>query len=235
MQLEMRVVLALSFLVAASSVGFAKCDPSTDPDKTDVANARAAVETNCDCIGAPSRKEYVRCAKQQADAVLVNKSCTSSVKRCAERSSCGKVGFQTCCRTANGRTKCSVKIIGTCTAPKGGSACAGLSSSCCDACTAGGCATPTTTSTTTTTTSSVTSTSVLPPCTALNQPCGPPCGPFGGRCAYHCGVPSAGFVCIMLLGGGPVCSSDADCPIGPYICTGGTPSCMSGGCEPYCF
>src|SRR5713101_1806378 len=32
--------------------GYATCDPSTDPDKSDIANARAAVAANCPCTGA---------------------------------------------------------------------------------------------------------------------------------------------------------------------------------------
>jgi hypothetical protein len=46
-------VLVLALLVAMASPGLAKCDPASDPDKSDIANARAAVAANCDCD--PSR------------------------------------------------------------------------------------------------------------------------------------------------------------------------------------
>ena len=39
--------------------------PTVEPDRSDVANARAAVAANCDCAGAASRGDYVRCAAQQ--------------------------------------------------------------------------------------------------------------------------------------------------------------------------
>ncbi len=45
---------------------YATCDPTADPDKSDVANVRAAVGANCDCAGATSHGAYVSCAEQQA-------------------------------------------------------------------------------------------------------------------------------------------------------------------------
>ena len=80
----------------------------------------------------------------QVNMTLVNKSCKGAITRCAARSTCGKPGFVTCCRTnSKGVTKCSTKSSGdSCKPPKGGSACASVHSSCCDACTASGCASP---------------------------------------------------------------------------------------------
>src|SRR5262245_34468212 len=88
----------LGVLVSAPP-GHAICDSSSDPDKTDVANARAWVAANCDCDGMPSHSAYVACAVEQADAVLVNKECIRAVKRCAARSTCGRSGAVTCCVT----------------------------------------------------------------------------------------------------------------------------------------
>ncbi len=34
-------------LLVSTVLGHAACDPSTDPDKSDIANARAAVAANC--------------------------------------------------------------------------------------------------------------------------------------------------------------------------------------------
>ena len=38
----------LSLLVALPAPAFARCDPTTEPDKSDVANARRAVAASCD-------------------------------------------------------------------------------------------------------------------------------------------------------------------------------------------
>src|SRR3989475_4094706 len=93
------VLAAFGALLISTGPGQAACDPSTDPDQSDIANARAAVAANCDCAGATTHGAYVSCAAQQANAVLVNKSCRQSVTKCASRSTCGKPGFVTCCRT----------------------------------------------------------------------------------------------------------------------------------------
>src|SRR5438067_396659 len=133
------VLAALVALLISSGPGQAACDPSTDPDKSDIANARAAVAANCDCAGAASHGEYVTCAVEQADATLQNPSCRGAVMRCAARSTCGRPGAFTCCRTrASGQTRCSIKPDpGHCTAPRGGTASVGSdrTPSCCDACT----------------------------------------------------------------------------------------------------
>src|SRR5881628_406531 len=101
---------ALLVLFASAVPGQAACDPSTDPDKSDIANARAAVAANCDCAGATTHGAYVSCAAQQANATLQNPSCRGAVERCAAKSTCGKPGFVTCCRTsASGRKRCSIK------------------------------------------------------------------------------------------------------------------------------
>ena len=116
--------------------GYATCDPTADPDKSDIANARAAVAANCDCAGATSHGAYVSCAAQQANTVLVNKSCAGSVKKCASHSTCGKPGTVTCCLTTTKGTKCKVKKDAAhCTAKQGT---VGTCASCCDACPAPG-------------------------------------------------------------------------------------------------
>src|SRR5262245_12071740 len=92
--------LALLAVLTHPIPGHATCDPTTDPDKTDIANARLAVAQNCDCAGSTSHGAYVSCAAQHADAVLVNKSCAGFVKKCAAHSTCGKrAGAVTCCFT----------------------------------------------------------------------------------------------------------------------------------------
>lgn len=135
------VAMALSAVAISARPSAARCD-AQGADAVDVAAARAAVALNCDCTGSANHGAYVSCASQQAQLVLVNKSCKGAVVKCAAKSTCGKAGFVTCCRTkSNGSTKCSTKSGATkCVAPKGGSACVGSHPSCCDACTSGGCA-----------------------------------------------------------------------------------------------
>src|SRR5438132_4766054 len=98
---------ALLAVLACAASSHATCDPTTDPDKTDIATARAAVAANCNCAGATSHGAYVSCAVQQANLTLVNKSCAGAVKRCAAHSTCGKpAGAVTCCVTRANGTKC---------------------------------------------------------------------------------------------------------------------------------
>src|SRR5262245_47906832 len=133
-------VFAVSLLVFSAQRSDAKCDPTADA--ADIAAAQAAAAT-CDCGGFPNHGQYVKCVAQAVNAAaLENRSCGGAVKECAARSTCGKPGFVTCCRTkATGETKCSTKSSAdNCKAPKGGSACVGTKASCCDACTDSGCA-----------------------------------------------------------------------------------------------
>jgi hypothetical protein len=156
------LIVATVVLAAVSSSVLARCDPTVEPDLSDVANGRAAVAANCPCdLG--THREYVRCALTQAKAVVVNPSCVRAVKSCASRSVCGKPTAVTCCRTnSKGVTKCKVKRDAeSCKPPRNGSACIGGYISCCDACTASGCA-PTTTTITTTTTTITGSTTTIP-------------------------------------------------------------------------
>src|SRR5215471_4021862 len=104
-----RSLALVFFAVLVSSVpGHASCDPTTDPDKTDIANARAAVAQTCDCAGATTHGAYVSCAAQQANTVLTNKGCAGFVKKCAAHSTCGKPNAVTCCLTTPTATKCKV-------------------------------------------------------------------------------------------------------------------------------
>src|SRR5690348_17067803 len=164
---RMFAAVAVAMFVGAAAV-HAACDPTADPDRSDIANARTAVAANCDCAGAVSHGAYVSCAAQQANLTLVNKGCTGAVKRCASRSTCGKrAGAVTCCFTKPTGTRCKIKRDAAhCQAPPGATACVGSHTSCCDACTSTGCATTTTTTTSTTS---------------------PPCPPNDPCCPTHCG------------------------------------------------
>lgn len=229
MRLASSAGLSLCVVLAAASVARAKCDPTTDPDKTDIANARAAGAANCDCAGATSHGDYVSCAAQQANLTLVNKNCAGAVKRCAVHSTCGKPGAVTCCVTRTNGTRCKVKRDAMhCTGPQGASACVDSYTSCCDACASGGC--PTTTTVTTSTTSTT--------CPAAHcgdgiyQPgCGEECDGTAGVCntTGHCGAPTDRASCrccvprggtgIWYLGYTPPCCDGSGCQIvSPRAC-----------------
>jgi hypothetical protein len=142
----LRLILALLIVVAAASAAEAvRCDP-TGADAMAIAAARADVAASCDCASAATHHDYVRCAVQVVRArVALNQlppSCRGAVQRCVVRSVCGKPAAVTCCTTtAAGANQCRIKRDAShCTAPPGGTACVGNYSSCCDACTAGGCA-----------------------------------------------------------------------------------------------
>src|SRR2546428_13989477 len=106
--------------------------PTTGPDKRDIADARGAVAAKCDCAGGTSHGAYVSCAVQQANTVLVNKSCARAVKKCAAHSTCGRhPGAVTCCLTTTAGTKCKIKRDAAHCAAKQGTV--GGCPSCCDA------------------------------------------------------------------------------------------------------
>jgi len=137
--------IALAIVVGGARAAEAAC--GDDPgDPAAVAAARAQADVDCPCGTASNHGQYVKCvgqvAKTRAEAGLLPKSCKGAVKKCAAKSTCGKAGFVTCCRTsASGVTKCKTKPgAAKCTPPVGGSACVGIFSSCCDACTTSGCA-----------------------------------------------------------------------------------------------
>jgi len=117
-------------------------------DAAEATAIEAAVDAQCDCAGAPDHSTFVRCASQVAKNAVksgtLSKQCKRAVVACEARSTCGKPGFVTCCRTTvKGKTKCSIKRDAAhCKAPKHGTACPGQTSSCCDACGAGGCVAP---------------------------------------------------------------------------------------------
>ena len=151
-----RFAMTVVLLLLSMGTARAACN-----DPAAVASTRAAADLQCPCATAANHKLYVHCVAQAAKAAArsgsLPRQCRAAVVGCARKSTCGAPGFVTCCRTtATGATKCSLKpSAARCKAPKGGSACVGTVPSCCDSCTAGGCAGVTTTSTpsaTTTTT-----------------------------------------------------------------------------------
>src|SRR5262245_22539917 len=134
------LVLALTLFVAATgSAGAVPCDPS-GVDAAAIAAARAEIDTTCHCAGAGTHGVYTSCAADLVAARIgartLNPKCGGHVKRCAARSTCGRPGAVTCCRTnRKGKQTCAVKRDATqCKPPRGGTAAVGTAASCCDAC-----------------------------------------------------------------------------------------------------
>ena len=179
-------VFVLTFaLLLPTGDGVALADPGDDGggdgsscgsvvgDDQQVADARAAADQECDCASARSHGRYVSCVAHVANAAVhdarLRKECHDAVVECAARSTCGRRGRATCCRTdLKGQTHCSIRRASAdCRAPHGGTACSGTVASCCDACAPGStCPPPGSTTTTiagvTTTTSRATTTTTAP-------------------------------------------------------------------------
>ena len=131
--------------VALSTAHAARCDEPAG--QAAVAEATLAVQAECDCAGATSRRDYQRCARTLIDARraagLLPEDCRRAATRCARSSTCGRPGAVTCCRTSSqGTLRCRVKRSAAhCKPPRGGSATIGTCPSCCQSCGLGTCRT----------------------------------------------------------------------------------------------
>lgn len=144
--LHLTVIGVAAIVLTARGASAAPCT-----DTAAVAAARASAEAACaaqgkGCANAPNHGVYVSCIAQQINQdPSLPTSCRGAVKKCAAKSTCGKPGFVTCCRTktrSDGTpvTKCTIKSDAShCVAPKNGTACPGTTSSCCDACLTADC------------------------------------------------------------------------------------------------
>ena len=138
-----RFLVAFSALFLVASQAQAKCGDAVGDDAA-VAAARVQANADCPCASFDNHGQYVKCVKgvaiARADNMTLPKNCKGSVIKCAAKSTCGKPGFVTCCKTtATGKVKCATKpSAAKCTPPSGGSACVSGQSSCCDACLANG-------------------------------------------------------------------------------------------------
>lgn len=169
------VAVATTLVLAGATASGAACT-----DDAAVTAARAAIQSTCGCpTAAGTRSAYLACArdvvKQRIAAGTLPGTCRATVTKCVSKSTCGKPGAATCCRTTRtGKTTCSVVANATrCRAPSGGSACVGQYASCCDACTATGCRPTPTPAPTPTPTPVPTATPPIPtlaPLPALCQP-----------------------------------------------------------------
>lgn len=139
------VGMAAAIVLLAAGDAQARCGDAPG-DAAAVAATRAAIQTTCGCPTAlGSRSTYLSCARevirQRVATGAMPASCRSSVSRCVNKSTCGRPGAVSCCRTnKSGKTTCSVvSSAARCKAPAGGTACTGVYASCCDACVTGGC------------------------------------------------------------------------------------------------
>ncbi len=140
MRMTASAVLGAALLAATVQLGFAKCGDEPG-DAAAVQNARTQVASQCDCANAPDHGTYVRCAADIAstdagldpmDPNFLPSNCKGKVKKCAAKSTCGKLGFVTCCVTKNGAPVCKTKKDAEhCTAKSGT---VGSCRSCCDSC-----------------------------------------------------------------------------------------------------
>src|SRR5215813_2139791 len=71
-------LFAFAAVLVSRALGLAACDPTTDPDRSDVANARTTVATNCDCGAAgerrPRQQELRRIREEVRGAFNVRKT-----------------------------------------------------------------------------------------------------------------------------------------------------------------
>ena len=215
--MRLGILIVSSLVLAAARPSFPTCgDQATDAQA--VADTRAAAASECDCAAAASHASYVACVVRVANTAArrgtLRPQCRTAVVRCAARSTCGRPGDVTCCRTrADGGKRCSVRSGGQpCSAPPGGSACAGTASSCCDACAAASCAAPATTTTT-----------LRPRCGSdLDCDDGNGCSVdrcIDGTCQHEC-------VCVGPGGSASCCPGPAaQCPSPRWFYTCGDPVC----------
>jgi len=203
-------------VLATARLSLAAC--GDDPgDAAAVAAARSALDSACPCATATAHGAYMSCARGSlAMQSGLRGECRAALTRCAAKSTCGRAGAVTCCRTrASGDTRCNIKRgADRCVAPAGGSACVGEWTSCCDACVAGGCAPP-------------------PPPVACESSY-PACG---GTCPGEgiCGPSAISTECICYPGGSQPCGDsvapmcNGTCPVGERC---GSLSFFGCGCIP---
>src|SRR5262249_33594601 len=146
-----RMLLGLAFIswTAAAPIAIAHADDGGDAtapcgsvsgDDEQVAAVRADAAATCDCATASTHGKYVSCVAHVVNDAVgsgnLRAACRSQITHCASRSTCGKPGAVTCCRTsAKGKASCSIRKSATsCRAPAGGTASVGTSPSCCDGC-----------------------------------------------------------------------------------------------------
>jgi hypothetical protein len=126
-----RALLAVAFLLVApaarAAAPYTAACPEEDRSVLTVRSARAVVAERCECGTAASQGRYVRCAKQQASALVrdgrLSRSCRRVVVAFERQGTCGRRAAAVCCRMSeNGRVKAAVSGVARCER-RGGTAC----------------------------------------------------------------------------------------------------------------
>ena len=123
-------LLAASLLLGVARLASAACG-ARPLDAAQLTAARAEVDRACPCVEYADHAAYVGCvaaeAAKRTGAHLLHRQCKRALLQCAAKSTCGKFGFVTCCRTtAAGVTTCRVtRDAAHCTRPRHGSASVG--------------------------------------------------------------------------------------------------------------
>jgi hypothetical protein len=135
----MTLVLAIAVPAAAMP---GSNDPGKDPgrktcDPAELAAVHDAVMMACPCDTATSHGQFVSCAgrvlRDAAKGGTLSRPCRQLARRGVAKSSCGKPGFVTCCRSrGSAAAKCSVKRDPASCVAAGG--CVGSTATCLDAC-----------------------------------------------------------------------------------------------------
>src|SRR5439155_362978 len=114
--MRLGILIVSSLVLAAARPGFPACGDQA-ADAQAVADTRAAAASECDCAAAASHASYVYCVVRVANTAArrgtLRPQCRTAVVRCAARSTCGRPGDVTCCRTRADRGKrCSGRCGG---------------------------------------------------------------------------------------------------------------------------
>src|SRR5881392_2791079 len=109
----LRQAAAVLLLLMADRAPAADPSPRIDPaERTLVAATRAGAEAQCDCAGAGTHRAYLRCVSRAVKALAggqLSKGGMHAAMRGTVRSTCGREGMVTCCRTSGtGRTRCAI-------------------------------------------------------------------------------------------------------------------------------
>jgi hypothetical protein len=221
--------LAMLVILSSSHAAGATCGDDSG-DTTAVAAARGEIATTCNCATATTHGGYVACARgvveDRVDHDMLPPQCRAAVMRCVRRSTCGRPGAVTCCRTTVVGSRCTIRRNDEQCVHAGG--CVGSLASCCDACGPGGCVP---TSTTTTLFPSTCGPSQYPSCGGT-CPSGQRCVPFiesdcgvGGGVNHDCVCSGESIGCgdpdpitLRVCGAGPcplngVCMVDISCGV----------------------
>ena len=149
MQLRTVRVLFVALVMATTAPVSAKPGNGHGPgprtcDPTELTAIHDAVMGSCPCDTATNHGQFVSCASRvvfgATKAGTLSRECRHVIRRGVAKSSCGKPGFVTCCRTGvPAAAACVVKRDAAGCATAGG--CVGSTSTCVDAC-ANGCGSP---------------------------------------------------------------------------------------------